>query len=144
MWTMPKKGWKWKNKRTLTPEIRRRAIEHLSMPEPNTGCWLWLGSISTCGYGQTSAMLGGRAAHRCSFKAFKGEIPDRMEVDHRCGNRFCVNPEHLRALSHRDNVMSGKTSPAGWGRYYDRQAVVDKQWWGLKAMVRFRFKQFVA
>jgi hypothetical protein len=36
------KTWRWK----------RKPLEHYSMPEPNTGCWLWLGTIRRDGYGQ--------------------------------------------------------------------------------------------
>ena len=82
-------------------------IERWSMPEPNSGCWLWLGSIDDCGYGK---MRGGRddpgesLAHRVSFKFHVGPIPDGLELDHKCRTRCCVNPYHLRAVTHAVNV----------------------------------------
>jgi hypothetical protein len=34
----------------MIPDLIER-IERMSTPEPNTGCWLWLGALGTNGYG---------------------------------------------------------------------------------------------
>lgn len=77
-------------------------IADLSIPEPNSGCWLWLGSICEDGYGKA----GGKEtlAHRLSYKHFIGPIPDGLEIDHKCRVRCCVNPKHLRLLTHAENA----------------------------------------
>lgn len=56
-------------------------------------CILWAGRVGSHGYG----LVGKRLAHR---EAYAGEIPKGYVVHHDCGNKLCVNPEHLRALSH--------------------------------------------
>jgi len=72
-------------------------------------CWVWTGIINEEGYGKISMGRNRiRSAHRESYKAFVGEIPEGKEIDHLCRNRACVNPNHLEAVSHRENVKRGK------------------------------------
>lgn len=72
------------------------------------GCWLWIASCGYNGYGQFFPVKGTRVyAHRFSYEIHKGEIPDNREVDHICNQRACVNPEHLRLLTHRENCRRG-------------------------------------
>ena len=74
--------------------------------DPETGCWLWQLHVDRDGYGVIKVKGMPRAAHRISFEAFKGAIPDGMQVDHVCRNRSCVNPEHLRAVDSRTNTFA--------------------------------------
>jgi hypothetical protein len=82
-------------------------IERFTVPEPNTGCWLWGGTVDTKGYGQLH--VGGRLlrAHRVSYELNKGAIPAGLELDHKCRVRRCVNPEHLEPVTHRENLRRG-------------------------------------
>ena len=86
----------------------RAYIEARSIPEPNSGCWLWLLSVGSHGYGQGSVTwFNGKrvdVAHRLSYYAFKGDIPTKYEIDHKCRCRSCVNPDHLEAVPKRVNV----------------------------------------
>jgi len=85
------------------------------VPEPNSGCWLWTKCTLPCGYGWMSVpdgwtgVLGRRqeAAHRVSYRLYKGDIPEGLEIDHLCRVRSCVNPDHLEAVTRRENVLRG-------------------------------------
>ncbi len=70
-----------------------------------TGCWLWLGPKDRKGYGRT--YYGGRnwSAHRLFYAAFKGFIFPGLQIDHLCRVRNCVNPNHLEAVTPRENNL---------------------------------------
>ena len=43
-------------------------------------------------------------AHRFAYELLVGPIPDDLELDHLCRNTCCVNPEHLEAVTHLENM----------------------------------------
>lgn len=67
------------------------------------GCWLWMGGKFAAGYGRIGA--GGRSlkAHRVAYELLVGAIPDGLQIDHKCRNKLCVNPDHLQAVTQQKN-----------------------------------------
>jgi hypothetical protein len=77
--------------------------------EPNTGCWLWAGRTNGRGYGHFW-LNGDRVyAHRLAYATLVGSLPDGLQVDHVCHTRQCVNPEHLRLATNRENQHNRKS-----------------------------------
>jgi hypothetical protein len=82
------------------------------IPEPNSGCWLWIGAPKNdLGYGSFWFNNKTTAAHRVSFTALIGEVPAGLQLDHLCRTPQCVNPAHLEAVTQYVNMMRGY----GWG-----------------------------
>lgn len=79
-------------------------IEARHTPEPNTGCWLWTGTVLRHGYGQICVDGGRDLAHRASWRHFRGAIAEGLWVLHRCDTPACINPDHLFLGTHQDNV----------------------------------------
>ena len=90
--------------------IDERLWERVDKDSDPDGCWVWLGSFNTHGYGQM--MIGSRVdgsrtlatTHRLAYQLTKGIINPTLELDHLCGNRKCCNPDHLEAVSHSVNI----------------------------------------
>lgn len=70
-----------------------------------SGCWQWTGHLTRDGYGS-------QHPHRTAYEEFVGPIPDGLQIDHLCRNRACCNPEHLEAVTPRQNTHRGY-GPAG-------------------------------
>jgi hypothetical protein len=86
-------------------------------PEPNSGCWLWVGGCNREGYGLINLGrrgLGVMLAHRFSFERFRGPLPiwPAGALDHRCRVRCCVNPEHLQVVTQAENWRRGDSPNA--------------------------------
>lgn len=78
-----------------------------------SGCTSWTGGTTDSGYG--SIWLGGCmvTAHRVAYVVATGEdIPVGMVLDHACRNRRCVNPDHLRIVTNRQNTLAGTSFSA--------------------------------
>lgn len=106
-----------------------------SMPEPNTGCWLWTKALNVWGYASSgglseSGKRGTFAVHRESYMKSNGQIPNGMVVRHKCDQPSCVNPEHLTLGTNADNVQDMLDRKRKPSKFTDEQfaaALADKE-----------------
>ena len=105
-------------------DVGRRAIPRAEKYEKfvirGSGCWGWKGSHSSVGYAKMSETLGGKTrhlgAHRVAYELFVGPIPAGLQIHHVCENRGCVNPQHLRIVTTRDNLLLSSNTLASQNR----------------------------
>jgi hypothetical protein len=81
-------------------------------------CWLWTGGVSGSGYGETTCGPKPQIpTHRLSWILYRGDIPEGLQVLHKCDVKICVNPDHLFLGTQTDNmqdcVKKGRHRPAG-------------------------------
>jgi hypothetical protein len=79
------------------------------------GCWLRTVYVSPSGYSRIDLRDGDKRrwyyAHRVTYVLAHGPIPAGLTVDHICEVPACCNPDHLRAVPHRANVLRSTTNP---------------------------------
>jgi hypothetical protein len=82
------------------------AQRFLCKVQKTSTCWWWKGAKIGTGYG--TILVGKRTelAHRAAYEMFVGPIPAKMQIDHICSNKACVNPEHLRLATHSQNLYN--------------------------------------
>ena len=101
--------------RIKDPSATIARLEAQSIPEPNSGCRLWLGPVWDDGYGRI--MLDGRYRRvaRVALAAYKGPVLRGVLVLHTCDQPTCVEPSHLYAgtakNNHDDMVKRGRKAP---------------------------------
>ena len=101
-------------------------FEDLYTPEPNTGCWLFIGYAKR--YGQIQINGKGIRATRWAYEYFKGPIPYGICVCHKCDTPECVNPDHLFLGTQSENLTDARIKnriPLGEKRKRSRLKNID-------------------
>lgn len=80
-------------------------------------CWLWTAGTFPAGHGEFRYEGKGQRAHRLTYRLFVGPIPEGLEIDHMCHEPRCLNPDHLQAVTHKQNIenraAANKSSKSG-------------------------------
>lgn len=93
-------------------------------------CWHWTGAKNEKGYGLFYADDKQIRAHRYSYQRVNGPIPDGLQIDHICHNPACVNPEHLRAVTVKQNNENRTTRTPTISGVRGVHMRIDGKWYG--------------
>ena len=85
-------------------EVEDRGFVLDDQPSP---CHIWQGGDSGTGkgggYGRMSLNGQTVAVHLVVYTHYFGYIPGKKQIDHKCNQRKCCNPNHLELVSHLRN-----------------------------------------
>jgi hypothetical protein len=108
----------WKKRGTKPPRRWQSAGRELSgKPSPSDlerfwakvergpSCWVWGGCRNNRNYGQFRVLGQCLLPHRFSYLIHYGPVKKGMCILHKCDNPKCVNPEHLRLGTMKDNTQ---------------------------------------
>lgn len=93
-----------RERRAAAISALRLPFDESFVPEPNSGCWLWVASLNVHGYGRFWEKGRHVMAHRLMWEIHRGPIPKGLVVLHRCDTPPCVNLEHLTLGTQTENV----------------------------------------
>lgn len=86
---------------------QQKRFDRKWVPEPNSGCFLWIGATLN-GYGRfTATGENTHRAHRLAWERCNGAIPVGLTIDHLCRTRCCVNPAHMEVVTRAENSKRG-------------------------------------
>jgi hypothetical protein len=89
--------------------MTKEFFETKVIPEPNSGCWLWLESTPTSrNYGRMRWGTKKTLSHRVAYELYVGPIPEGFDIDHKCKQHTCCNPDHLEAVTHAENMRRAR------------------------------------
>ncbi len=89
--------------------------------ENSSGCWLMTTAKNNEGY----ARYAGKKGHQITYFIFYGKVPKNLEIDHLCQVRGCVNPLHLEAVTHKENVRRGKVGKVTAKRQQSKKVCIN-------------------
>lgn len=91
---------------------RPRFVERWTVADTGYSSPCWLSTLAKSENGYARERRGAQTcyAHRIAYEGAYGEIPAASTVDHLCRVRACVNPGHLEAVSHTENVRRGRAT----------------------------------
>jgi hypothetical protein len=100
-------------------EIQER-IQKYSMPEPNTGCVLWVGACGSSGYPQLTVVMDSSKPKSIRIHKYVCEQAhgpsNGLNALHKCDVKCCINPDHLYFGTQKQNIQDA----------YSRNRVPDK------------------
>jgi hypothetical protein len=89
----------------LLERIRERSVDQ----DTGYATACWISDRTAHDHGYTRLRVNGKVVytHRAAWSAVNGPIPDGLVIDHLCGQPPCCNPDHLDAVTQRENLSRG-------------------------------------
>lgn len=103
-------GWRKAAKKRERPLQHRLGEKIVIRGFSPSDCYIWQGSTNGRGYGIIWSAGRRQYVHRVTYEIENGPIPKGLMIDHLCRETLCCNPEHLEAVTNRENTLRGKVS----------------------------------
>lgn len=98
-------------------------------------CWVWTAAQYRNGYGMFGVThKRPTRAHKYSYELVNGPVPDGLHIDHKCRNRLCVNPDHLHAVTPKQNRENLTVDPRSRSGHRGVNWYAPKSCWRVRVM----------
>jgi HNH endonuclease len=119
----------WRNVLSTDDENKQQFLQ-MVRKDPDSDCLMWIGQAGMTGRGRFK--INGRIeeTHRVAYRLWVGPIPEGMQINHLCGNGWCVRPSHLYAGTHQENMRDREETGATFrpkGELHPRASLTDDQ-----------------
>lgn len=102
--------------RALDEDMADTFWESVDRQEPHQ-CWEWTGVRDASGYGRVWTGRMSTGAHRVAYVlGTESDIPGGAIILHKCDNRACCNPSHLKLGTYQENYNDMVTKGRGGGK----------------------------
>lgn len=92
-------------------EIQGGALHRLiKIGKGEDPCWEWIGGVTPKGYPRRMWMGRELSARRWVFLLLFGPISKHKVLEPKCGNRLCVNPQHMKVTTLTETQRNGETT----------------------------------
>lgn len=110
------------------------------IPEPNSGCWIWMKGVNSAGYGAAYITGVQVLAHKLSksFSCVDALSPD-VDVCHKCDNTYCINPDHLFVGDRTTNMQDCSRK----GRHVGNTQLTEQQVEEIKQLYNDGLPQYI-
>ena len=76
--------------------------EHIA--NPNDDCWRWPWRHTTDGRPRIDYARTSFTVYSTAYEIKYGLVPEGYELGHKCFNAWCWNPDHVRPITHAENM----------------------------------------
>lgn len=116
-----------KEKQRRQQQRRIDRFENSYIPEPNSGCHIWIESCYESRGDMRARFFNGEKwviASRHVWQTQIGIIPEGMCVLHHCDNSLCVNTDHLYLGSDWDNAQDREKRNRSWSKRVEHMKAI--------------------
>ena len=99
-------------KESKAVKLNKRFLSKIIFPQDKKECFLWKGTKNRTNYGIFWDGKRQALAHRFSYEFFYNrKIKEGLTIDHQCNVTLCVNPNHLKEMTLKENILKSLNSP---------------------------------
>lgn len=91
------------SKRCAASKTLADKLDAMTVIDPGTGCFIWMGHRDRKGYGKAYHQGQARLVHRLAYETSVGPIPEGLALDHLCSSPPCLNVDHLEPVTTAEN-----------------------------------------
>lgn len=92
-------------------DVRTKPIQYKITED---GCWECISHRRRRGYALVARNGREHGVHRYVYELHHGKVPSTLVILHRCDNPSCINPDHLKTGTQKENMQDKMAKGRGY------------------------------